>query len=136
MHESLILDAIEKVTGNSLTEAEKSILVADIHSDFMNKRFAGTLPGVIMQKLDAMADGMYKEAQAISKTFQDFSESAGNPKPLEIQNMDQIDKFLEKMMSKENTDEFFGDTWEFYHPTENMVADGAPRHRSDFTVKT
>lgn len=136
MHESLILDAIERMTGDALLDAEKSILVADIHRDSINKRFAGTLSSVIMQKLEAMADGMYKEAQTKPETFQDFSESAGSPEPLKIQNMDQIDRFLEKMMSKENTDEFFGDTWEFYHPTENMKAEGLPRHRSDFTVKT
>lgn len=136
MHEDLILDAIEKITANTLTDKEKSILTAAVWHEYKHKRFAGSLTGIVMEKINELTAGNYREAQALPKTFQDFSETGEEQKPFEVK-MDGIDEFLEKMMSKTTKDEdFFGDTWEFYHPTENMKAEGLPRHRSDFVVKT
>lgn len=135
MHESQILDILDSLTLNKLQDYEKSIIVADVKNEMSNTRLAGNPISLIMTKLNDLSNGMYKESQAISTYFQDFSEKESAEKPFEIKNKDEIDAFLEKMQNKKFEGDVFGDTWEFYHPTENMNADGVPRHRSDFVVK-
>ena len=135
MHESQILDMINSISNNQLSDAEKSIILADVKSELNNLRLAGNPMNTILSKINDLSNGLYKESQAISTYFQDFSEQEQAEKPFEIKNKDEIDKFLKKMMSEDFEGNVFGDTWEFYHPTENMNADGVPRHRSDFVTK-
>jgi hypothetical protein len=139
MHETQILDTIDSISLGKISFEDKALIVADIKHELSNKRFAGQISSLIMQKIDDLSKGMYKIAQSEPKIFQDFEDMEAVPKPFDIINKDEIDKFLDKMMSKEpkeTQDSFFGDTWEFYHPTANMVADGVARHRSDFVVKS
>lgn len=136
MLENQILDTIDKISAGTLSNAERSILVADIKSDLSNTRLASSngLINIAMQKLNSLKKGEYEEQP---KTFQDFSETNSNSTPFKVINQEEIDKFLDKMSnSNTNEDVFFNDTWEFYHPVENMKAEGLPRHRSDFNAKS
>lgn len=138
MHESQILDIVESLTMNTLSLDEKAIIVADVKSEITNKRLAGSTTSLILEKINDLGKGFYKEAQALPKTFQDFSETSDNSTPFAITNMDEINEFLDKMASKkpeENVESWFGDTWEFYHPIENMNVPGVPRHRADFNTQ-
>lgn len=136
MLENQILDTIDKISAGTLSNAERSILVADIKSDLSNTRLASSngLINIAMQKLNSLKKGEYEEQP---KTFQDFSETNSNSTPFKVINQEEIDKFLDKMSNSDtNEDVFFNDTWEFYHPVENMKAEGLPRHRSDFNAKS
>lgn len=132
MHETQILDAIDSLTLNSLDYNDKAVLVAFIKSEIGNKRLANNINKKILEKVNELYKGNLKEASNESDSFQDFSETSSYSKPFEIINKDDIDKFLDKMTSKNWDGDFFGDTFEFYHPIDNMKADGVPRHRSDF----
>jgi len=139
MHENQILDMVESLTLGTLTLEEKAIIVADVKSEIGFTRLAHNATSLILKKIDDMSNGMYRESQALPKVFQDFSGHADNSKPFAITNQKEIDEFLEKMMSSkaENTPEaFFGDTWEFYHPVSNMVAEGLPTFRADFVTQS
>lgn len=135
MHERQILETIDKITLNTLSDEERSILVAFVANDLENKRVAGSINQIIMTRLNEMKTGNMKIAEAEPKIFQDFSETKAYPAPNVIVNKDEIDAFLEKMTSKEFDGNYFDDTFDFYHPTENMTAKGQPRHRSDFNQK-
>jgi hypothetical protein len=138
MHESQILDLVDSLTMDALSLDEKAIIVADVKSELIGTRLAGNVSALVLQKVNDLSKGLYKESQALPKTFQDFSEHSDNSKPFAITNQDEIDEFLEKMISDEadNTPEaFFGDTWEFYHPVANMNIPGVPRFRSDFIAQ-
>jgi hypothetical protein len=138
MHEGQILDMVESLTLGTLTLEEKAIIVADIKSELGFTRLAQNTTSLILQKVSDLSNGLYKESQALPKVFQDFSGHADNDIPFAVTNQEEIDDFLEKMISKEpqnNPETYFGDTWEFYHPTANMVADGLPTHRSNFNTQ-
>ena len=134
MHEDQILNILDSLTLNSLSYDEKAIIVADIKFETSNKRFSNNMTKIVLQKVNDLKSGLYKESQIRPDIFQDFSESVKS-KPFEISNQDDIDLFLEKMSSSDFENSYFDDTWSFYHPTEVMKADGVPRHRSDFNVK-
>ena len=134
MHEGQILDLVEALTLGTLSNSEKSKVVADIKFELSGKRFAGNITNLVMNKLQDLSNGLYREAQALPKTFQDFSEKDENLEPFKI-DTEEINKFLEKMISKENDDDPFSDTNTFYHPTENMKAEGQPISRSNFVVQ-
>lgn len=138
MLEIQILDTIDKISAHTLSNEERSIMVAEIKNELSNKRFASSnnIIHIAMEKINELKRGEFKEAQISSNTFQDFSESNQSNTPFKTINQEEIDKFLDKMSSEENEDVFFNDTWGFYHPTENMKAEGLPRHRSDFNVKS
>ena len=138
MHESQILDMVDSLTMGTLSFDEKAIIVADVKSELTGKRLANNTTALILEKVNDLSKGLYKEAQSLPKTFQDFSEHSDNSEPFAITNQEEIDEFLEKMISDkaDNTPEaFFGDTWEFYHPVENMNIPGVPRFRSDFIAQ-
>ena len=138
MHESQILDMVDSLTMNSLSLEEKAIIVADVKSELTNTRLASNTTKLILEKVNDLSKGLYKEAQALPKTSQDFSETSDNSKPFEVTNLEEIHEYLDKMASKtpdENTESWFGDTWEFYHPIENMNIPGVPRSRSDFVAQ-
>ena len=138
MHESQILDMVEALTMDSLSLREKAVIVADVKSELSGKRLANSAVSLILEKINDLSNGSYREAQALPKVFQDFSEHSDNSKPFVITNQDEIDEFLEKMISKnaESTpEEFFGDTYDFYHPVDNMNVPGVPRFRSDFITQ-
>ena len=129
---------VESLTMGALTLEEKAVIVADVKSELGFTRLAQSTTSLILQKINDLSNGLYKESQALPKVFQDFSEHADNDTPFAVTNQEEIDEFLEKMMSKKPSDTpeaYFGDTWEFYHPTANMVADGLPTHRSDFNTQ-
>lgn len=135
MHESNILDAIDSISLNSLTNEERALVLAFVKSETDNKRFAGSnLNKLILSGINELKLGGYRVSQNIKDYFQDFSEKSSSPKPFDVINKDEIDKFLEKMTSKKFEGDFFDDTFDFYHPTENLNADGVPRHRSDFNI--
>ncbi len=135
MHESQILDIIDSVTLGKLSLEEKSIILADVHHEISNKRFAGNAFNVVLAKINDSTQGSYREALKAPDSFQDFTEESEIGKPFEIKNKDEIDQFLDKMMSEDFNPEYFNDTWEFYHPSDVMKSEGLPRHRSDFVVK-
>jgi hypothetical protein len=135
MHESQILDVVDSLTLGQLSLNEKAIIVADIKSEISNTRLASNITSLVLEKVNDLSKGLYKESQALPKTFQDFSESEGKQKPFEITNQDEIEKFLDQMMSKEHKDEYFNDTWDFYHPTEPMFYPGETKHRSNYNVQ-
>jgi len=138
MHESQILDIVESLTMGALSLDEKAIIVADVKSELSGTRLANNTTSLILEKINDLSKGLYREAQALPKVFQDFSEHSDNSKPFVITNQEEIDEFLEKMISKDadnSPEAFFGDTWEFYHPIENMNVPGVPRHRADFITQ-
>ena len=138
MHEGQILDMVESLTLGTLTLEEKAVIVADVKSELGFTRLAQNTASLILQKVNDLSNGLYKESQALPKVFQDFSGHADNDTPFAVTNQKEIYEFLEKMLSEEqkNTPEaYFGDTWGFYHPVENMVADGLPTHRSNFNTQ-
>ena len=135
MHEGQILDIVDSLTLGTLSNDEKSKVVADIKFELSGKRFAGGIINLVMNKLEDLSNGMYREAQALPKTFQDFSEKGENLEPFKV-DTSEIDKFLEKMISKDNTDDPFTDTHPFYHPPDNMKAEGQPISRSNFVVQS
>lgn len=134
MHENQILDLIDSLTLNSLNHEDKSIILAHVKSEYSNNRLAGSLGSMVSEKIDEYEQGFYKEAQQIVSYFQDYSEKEKYPQPNEIINKSDIDKFLDKMSSKDFEGDLFNDSHEFYHPIENMKAEGVARHRSDFVV--
>jgi hypothetical protein len=132
MQETEILNALDKITLNSFSDDEKSIILAHVVGD-KNIKTANNLNRVLLQKIAEYSGGAYEESGNTKKNFQDFSETGPYPSPFVISNKKEIDAFLDKMMGKEDWEgDFFDDTFEFYHPKENMNADGVPRHRSDF----
>ncbi len=135
MHEGQILDIIDSVTLDKLTLEEKAIILADVQNEISNKRFAGNAFNIVLAKVNDLANGMYKEALKAPDSFQDFTEKGEIGQPFQIQNKDEIDQFLDKMMSDDFNPDYFNDTWDFYHPTDVMKSEGLPRHRSDFVVK-
>jgi hypothetical protein len=132
MHESQILDLIDSLTFGTLSHEDKSIVLAHVQGELSNTRTASKLSSVVSEKLDEYNNGQYKVAQKLSTYFQDYSETGSYPQPNEIINKSEIDKFLDKMASTEYEGDYFDDLYSFYHPHENMQADGVPRHRSDF----
>lgn len=137
MQEREILDALEAVTLNNFSDEDKSVIFAHIINEQKNVRTAKSLNKVVLEKVADFVSGSLKEAQNTSpKTFQDFSEIEAYPGPFEIINKKEIDDYLEKMTSKEWDGDYFDDTFEFYHPKENMSANGVARHRSDFNTST
>jgi hypothetical protein len=134
MQENQILDLIDSLTFGTLPDEDKSIILAHVQNEMSGKRFASKLSSVVSEKIDEYDTGNFRVAQELPTYFQDFSGTESYPQPNEIINKSDIDKFLEKMSSKENNDKYFGDTYEFYHPTENMKADGVAMHRSDFAI--
>ena len=133
MHESQILEIIDSITLNSLNDNERALVLSFVKHDTENKRFAGGINKIILSYVNELKIGNLREASDIKDSFQDFSETSAYPKPFDIVNKSEIDKFLDKMTSKKFEGDFFDDTYDFYHPTENMKADGVPRHRSDFS---
>lgn len=132
MFETRILDEIDNVSLGSLSNAEKAIIFADINSELSNNRFASSIQSLILSKINDLTNGLYKEAQIVSKDFQDFSETEKYPEAFNIINKDEIDAFLNKMTNKDFKGVYFDGTFEFYHPTENLHADGLPVHRSNY----
>lgn len=131
MNEGQILDIINKVTLGSLSDEEKSLVVANVFAETSSKRMAGPIFKIVLSKLEEMNNGDY----AIKDTFQNFDSEEKVPEPMSIVNMDSIEEFIEKMISTETDPNYFSDTFDFYHPTENMKSDGVPRARSDFNTK-
>jgi hypothetical protein len=135
MHESQILDIVDSVTLGSLSDSDRSIIVADIKSECSGQRLASNITSLVMQKITDLGNGLYKESQTVPKTNETLKESEPDGVPFKITNESEINKFLDKMMSKKFDGEFFNDTYKEVHPVENFIADGVPSHRSDFIVK-
>ena len=93
MHESQILDVVDSLTLGQLSLNEKAIIVADIKSEISNTRLASNITSLVLEKVNDLSKGLYKESQALPKTFQDFSESEGKQKPFEITNQDEIESY-------------------------------------------
>lgn len=137
MRENQILETIDSLTLGTLSDRDKAVILADIQDMFQGQRLASNLYDITLNKISDLKKGMYKESQVMTSYYQDFSENQSYPKPFDIINKDEIDKFLEKMSNKDYDGNYFGDTWEFYHPIENLHADGVAKHRSDFnTINT
>jgi hypothetical protein len=137
MQERDILNALDAVTLNNFSDSEKSIIFAHILSEKGNIKTAGNLNKIVLEKVADYAKGSYQESGTTAKSFQDFSGGGAYPEPFSIVNKTAIDQFLDKMMGKEEWDgDYFDDTFEFYHPKENMQAKGVPQHRSDFNTVT
>jgi hypothetical protein len=134
MNHNNILEAIDSITLGTLSDRDKSVILADVISSNEGKRTASNINNVILYKLEDLNKGLYKESQVMQSYYQDFSEIEDYPKPFEIINKDEIDDFLDKMLSKDYKGNFFNDTFEFYHPVENLCADGVAKHRSDFNT--
>ena len=134
MQESQIIDLIDSLTFGTLPIEDKSIILAHVQDSIGGTRLASKLSTVVSQTIDDYEKGNLRIAQQISTYFQDFSEIKDYPQPNEIINKADIDKFLDKMASKEYDGDYFADCFEFYHPTENFKADGVPVHRSDFAI--
>jgi|APCry1669189534_1035231.scaffolds.fasta_scaffold10132_3 hypothetical protein len=134
MHENKILEAIDSLTLGTLSYQQKSAILADVNFSLQGKRTASNINDLILSKVNDLHKGMYKESQIMKSYYQDFSENESYPKAFEITNKEEIDKFLNKMLSKEYKGNFFDDTWNFYHPHENLIADGVAKHRSDFNT--
>jgi len=96
MHESQILDIVESLTMGALSLDEKAIIVADVKSELSGTRLANNTTSLILEKINDLSKGLYREAQALPKVFQDFSEHSDNSKPFVITNQEEIDEFLEK----------------------------------------
>lgn len=135
MHEGQILNIIETITFGDLNDQEKSIIVADVKSELSGTRLAGSISALVLQKINDLRNGMYKESQIQPNIPGGENEPEHGMTPFEITNQDEIDKFLEKMSNKDFKGDAFGDTWEYWHPTENMYAEGLPKHRSNFNVQ-
>jgi hypothetical protein len=100
-----------------------------------NVKTAKKINNIVLEKLSDYNNGFLKESQAAEpKINQDFSENEAYPKPFEMINKNEINKFLDKMTSKKYEGNFFDDTWDFYHPIEATEAEGVARHRSDFNI--
>ena len=136
MHENQILDFINAFSVNQISDDEKAIIVADVNFELSNKRFASSLPTLVMSKINDLAQGMYKESQYLyPQGFGDFNETESYPKGSDVINKSEIDKFLEKMSSDTFEGNYFDDTFDTYHPERNMRADGVARFRADFNVQ-
>ena len=135
MNESKILDTINAITLGKLSFEEQAIIVADIKSTMYGKRFAGNINELVMSKINDMTHGLYKESN-VATSFQDFNEVGEMHGPMTVFGIDQIHKFLDKMVSTKYEGEYFQDEWPFYHPVENFTPDGVPRHYSDFISNT
>jgi hypothetical protein len=131
MNEGQILDIINKLTLESLSNEERSLVVANVVAETSNKRMAGSIFKIVLSKLEEMNNGDYD----IKDSFQNFDADEKIPEPMSVINMDSIEDFIEKMISTKDDPSYFSDTFDFYHPTENMKADGVPRTRSDFNTK-
>ena len=136
MHESQILDIIDSVTLGSLSDSDKSIIIADIKSENSNSRLAGNITSLVMQKITDLSNGMYKESQTIPKFDETMKESSPDGAPFKITNEDEINKFLEKMISKKFEGEFFNDLHNEVHPTDVWSIPGVPRKGTDFIIKS
>jgi len=131
MRENEILDAIDAITLNKFSDEEKSIILAHILHEQKNTRVAKSLNRLVLEKIAEHSKGV---TEYLSDYAQDFDNKEAYPKPFEVLNKDEIDKFLDKMTSEKYDGDFFNDTFEFYHPVANMRAEGVPRHRSDFNI--
>ena len=141
MYEKEILDVIETITLNRLSNDEKALVLAHVCDSQRKVKTAQNLQKTILGVLEDHAQGLLKESQhdfptTSPKAFQDFSENMPYAKPFEILNKKEIDDYLDKMSSKEWDGNYFDDTWDFYHPVANMTPNGVGRHRSDFNTIT
>ena len=59
MNEGQILDIINKLTLDSLSDEEKSLVVANVVAETSNKRMAGSICKIVLSKLEEMNNGDY-----------------------------------------------------------------------------
>jgi|694.fasta_scaffold32572_12 hypothetical protein len=133
MNKGQILDIIDSVALNGLSYNEKALILAEVKYELDNKRFASNVHSLVLDKINDFSKNN-REAQIVSKDFQDFSETENYPKAFEITNKEEIDQFLEKMSSKDFEGTYFDDTFEFYHPTDVFRTNESPMHRSNFNA--
>lgn len=133
MRENEILDAIDAITLNKFSDEEKSIILAHILDEQKNTRVAKNLNRLVLEKIAEHSKGV---TEYLDDYAQNLNTIEAYPKPFEVFNKSDMDKFLDKMTSEKYEGDFFDDTFEFYHPKANMNADGVPRHRSDFNVRS
>jgi len=137
MQENQILDLIDAFSLNKISDHEKAILLADIKDELNNKKFASNMNKIVLSKINDLSEGFYKESQFLyPQAFADINEIENYPKGSDVINKSEIDQFLDKISSETFEGHFFNDTFDSYHPERNMRADGLPRHRSDFNIKS
>ena len=90
MNEGQILDIINKLTLESLSNEERSLVVANVVAETSNKKMAGSIFKIVLSKLEEMNNGDYD----IKDSFQNFDADEKIPEPMSVINMDSIEDFL------------------------------------------
>lgn len=133
MNEIEVLNTIDSISLGEIDDEGKAIILADVMHKIKNKKTASIKKTTLERYADYL-EGGYNEATKIDTYFQDFSETGDYPKAFDVINKNEIDKFLNKMLSRNYEGNYFDDTWDFYHPFDNMNANGVPRNRADFVI--
>ena len=130
MYEDKIVDTIDALMAKNFSAEEKAIIFAHVIADKDHN-----VTNNVLNKISEFAKGNMRVAQALPVIADDPTEPYKTSEPFEILNQDDIDKFLEKMMSKKWEGDFFDDTYESRHPSDVMKLEGHPRIKWDFSGK-